>query len=244
MTEAKLSRTWGIVGLGWLGAALAEHLRALGIAVWGTHRDTFSLGRDPFPERDCEVLFLNTPPITSLPPSEFVAQIVLRDKTKLIFVSSTSVFGQEQGSCTEVTLPCPTTANGKWLGEVEERLKIQFSDRLLILRPGGLIGGDRHPVFSLSRAGQAKGGDEPVHLIHRKDLIEIIVTAEHSFVGNLINVVTPFHPTKSQYYSDWAQRLNLPPIQFSPSASSRRKIASTVLPDLYPNWICPRLDFL
>lgn len=252
-------KTWGIIGLGWLGQALANELKSLGINLWGTRTEipttnsneilteSFVFGQNDFPVKPCDVLFVNTPPILDLTPADFVSEIhtpAELDDFKLIFISSTSVYGPRQKLCTEDTQPEPWTANGKWLYEVENLLEQKYQNKVLILRPGGLIGDERHPVFYFSKSQQVSGGLDPVNLIHCKDLIQIILQAEALNMSGVINAIAPFHPRKSDYYNEWAEKLKLNPINFSLEVQSLKVVDSTRLPDFYKSWVCANLDHL
>lgn len=237
-------KTWGIIGLGWLGQALAQQLQSSGAKVWGTRTDTFVFGEDPFPTQAADVIFLNTPPILDLTPEQFVAEIALTEKQKLIFISSTSVYGPKQKFCTEDVEPQPWTSNGKWLFEVESLLLKNFKKHVLIIRPGGLIGDKRHPVFSLAKADEISGGLDPINLIHRDDLIGVILKSEELGKTGLINAVTPFHPAKHEYYNHWASKLNLPKINFNNDYQSAKVVDSKILPSIYKTWRHPKLDGL
>lgn len=244
MNQSRQKSTWGIIGLGWLGDSLAKNLKALGHPTWGTHRSDFSFESGQFPQTFCDVLFLNTPPLIHIQPKDFAQKIILGQKSRLIFVSSTGVYGSNHGRVTEATLPLPNTDSGRWLLETETLLRSRFEGRLSILRPGGLIGGKRHPVFSLSGRRAVVGAKSPINLIHRDDLIEIIKKLESVNGISIINAVAPFHPTKEDYYSAWADKLSLQPINFSNEKASDRWVDSDVLGDIYKTWQCPRLDEL
>lgn len=188
------------------------------------------------------MLFLNTPPLTQLPPQDFVRMIELRAESKLIFISSTGIYGKNSGRVTETTKPEPNSNSGHWLLETETQLRTKFADQLTIVRPGGLIGSQRHPVHSLSGRSDVPGADSPINLIHRDDLIEIIINvAQHSKI-KLLNAVAPYHPTKRSYYNDWAKKLNLSEVQFSEQGTSDRIVDSEYIDEVYRSWKHQTLD--
>lgn len=237
-----MKKTWGIIGLGWLGENLSQELKVQGHATWGTHRDTFDFQRDEFPRRDCDVLFLNTPPLTSIDRQEYAHKILKSTARQIIFVSSTSVYGNFFGRATEVDQAKPESASAKWLSGVEDLLR--QDNRVLVIRPGGLIGGTRHPIFSLSGKTELPNGNHSVNLIHRDDLVDIIIQVSQHPEVRILNAVSPEHPTRENYYNSWADRLMLPKVSFLKSSLPDRVIDSDVLTFLYPNWKNRSLDFI
>lgn len=238
-----MKRKWGIVGLGWLGRELTRQLRESRIEYWGTTRKEFNWEIDDFPSTSCDVLFLNTPPLTHISPIEFISKINFSGR--IIFISSIGVYGNVIGTVTEETTPHPISKNGVWLYEVENLLLKKFKNHITIIRAGGLIGGARHPVISLARKSGQVVPDRPVNLIHRNDLIGIVFAVlEHQVVIPLVNAIAPYHPLKSQYYELWCHKLNLGPLRFSHCLESNIIIHSLFLDKLYPHWLCPTLDTL
>ncbi|CAN5414908.1 epimerase [soil metagenome] len=236
-------KTWGIIGLGWLGLELQNQLRARGDEVWGTRSSEFNFISDSFPDKKADLLFLNTPPIVSLPPTDYVNKIPAETK-KVIFISSTSVYGENTGKIDERTPPRPKTDAAKWLVEIESKLRAKFGDRLTVIRPGGLIGGDRHPIKSLSRKVEIADGNQRIHLIHRDDLIQITILLSVLEGFPLINAVAPFHPTRRDYYGHWAEKLNLPKPTFKGGIAEDREIESLFVPSFLKTWKFEKLDAL
>ncbi len=237
--------TWGIVGLGWLGQSLSDLLQSLDYPVWGTHRTDFDFNRTSlFPEKWCDILLLNTPPLPSIPPQDYVSRINLKNSnSKIIFISSTSVFGENTGEISEIDLPRPQTESAKWLLKVENLLRDHFQDRLLIIRPGGLIGGNRHPIFSLIKSGEIINANHSINLIHRDDLCQLIILAASSNI-QILNAVAPTHKERGLYYNEWAKKLNFETLALKYSIAPDRKILSNCVNGIYPSWICPDLNFL
>nr|WP_294927162.1 SDR family oxidoreductase [uncultured Flavobacterium sp.] len=147
---------------------------------------------------------------------------------KVLFVSSTSVYGDENGLITEETIPNPETESGKQLLLAEAILQKNQNFETTILRFGGLIGEDRHPVTSLSGKENIANPDAPVNLIHQNDCIGIIETIiKQSKWNKVFNAVAPFHPTKEDYYTQKAKEKNLILPKFSPEKSNIKKTISS-----------------
>ena len=231
-----MTNTIGVLGSGWLGFPLALALIKEGYTLRGTSTNTAKLDLlknrgiesfhitlhqnqitgpiDPFLDK-LDLLVINIPPgMRKKPPASYFKKIELlyhRVKenrvTKIIFVSSTSVYGKIKGEVTEEEPLAPLTDSAKHLVKSE---KLFFEDDQLestIIRFGGLIGPDRHPVFRLSGKTGLKNGNEVVNLIHLDDCIYLIKSIiQNNWWNEIFNGVYPDHPTKADYYTHEAQK--------------------------------------
>ncbi len=146
---------------------------------------------------------------------------------KVLFVSSTSVYGDENDFISEETLPNPETESGKQLLLTEAILQKNQNFETTILRFGGLIGEDRHPVKFLAGKENLENPDAPVNLIHQNDCINIIEEIiKQSKWNNVFNAVAPFHPTREEYYTQKAKEQNLVLPKFSSEKSNIKKVIS------------------
>lgn len=147
---------------------------------------------------------------------------------KVLFVSSTSVYGDQNDLITEETNPNPETESGKQLLLVEAILQKNQNFETTILRFGGLIGEDRHPVKFLAGKENLENPDAPVNLIHQKDCIGIIEEIIFQSKWNeVFNAVAPFHPSREDYYTQKAKEQNLILPKFSTEKSNIKKIISS-----------------
>jgi len=147
---------------------------------------------------------------------------------KVLFVSSTSVYGDENGIITEETIPNPETESGKQLLLAEALLQKNQNFETTILRFGGLIGEDRHPVKFLAGKENLENPDAPVNLIHQNDCIEIIeAIIQQSKWNEVFNAAAPFHPTRQEYYTQKAKEQNLILPKFSSEKSNITKVISS-----------------
>ncbi|RDK88676.1 NAD(P)-binding domain-containing protein [Marinirhabdus gelatinilytica] len=234
----------GIAGLGWLGKPLAAKLKTLGHTVKGTAtslQKATSLqqkGYNAFPLEitetgvngepqafleNLEVLIIMIPPGLRrntgadyvLKMTRFLAEIEMAKVPKCIFISSTSVYGDEQGTVTETDVPKPENEAGRQLKQVEQ-LFFTASPATSIVRFGGLIGGSRQPARYLAGRTDLSGGNAPVNLIHRTDCIAILVEIlKQQAFGHIFNAVHPNHPLKKDYYTKKAKELGLDPPQYA-----------------------------
>jgi nucleoside-diphosphate-sugar epimerase len=148
--------------------------------------------------------------------------------TKVLFVSSTSIYGDENDFITEETNPNPETESGKQLLLAESLLLKNQNFQTTILRFGGLIGEDRHPIKFLAGKENLENPDTPINLIHQKDCIAIIEEIINQSKWNeVFNAVAPFHPTRSAYYIQKAKEQNLTLPKFSSEKSNIKKTISS-----------------
>lgn len=155
---------------------------------------------------------------------------------KVLFVSSTSVYGDStirpnMQEITEEAIPAPDTESGKQLVFVEQLLHSNKHFKTTVIRFGGLLGADRHPIKFLAGRTQIENPDGPVNLIQREDCIGIIIkildVANQDKWGNTFNAVAPQHPSRKTYYQKKAQQFNLPLPTFVEVTTSKGKIISS-----------------
>ena len=175
---------------------------------------------------DVDVLVINVPPKLRGGQGESYVDKMLALQQELavsnirhvVFVSSTSVYGEVPGSVTEETTPVPSTLSGKQLLISESTFKDTPGINTTILRFGGLIGADRHPVYRLSGKENLANGGHPINLIHLDDCIGIIKSiVKNGWWNETFNAVYPSHPTKEAYYTSEALKRKLPPPTYLPS---------------------------
>lgn len=157
---------------------------------------------------------------------------------KVIFVSSTSVYGDSNNfstslEVTEETKPNPDTESGKQLVIAETLLQSNPHFKTTVIRFGGLLGEDRHPVKFLAGRANVENPDAPVNMIQREDCIGVIekvldFARDDNWEWNeTFNAVAPQHPTRKAYYHKKADILNLPLPTFAEDSESKGKIISS-----------------
>ena len=152
---------------------------------------------------------------------------------KVVFVSSTSVYGDNFPivEITEETQPNPDTESGKQLVIAESLLQSNAHFKTTVIRFGGLLGEDRHPVKFLAGRTNVENPDAPVNMIQREDCIgiieKILKQVQHDNWGETFNAVAPQHPTRKAYYHKKAEILNLPFPTFAENSESKGKIISS-----------------
>ena len=251
-----------ILGCGWLGTPLAEALIKNGFSVSGstTSIEKISLlqnlGVEPFLLsvegntikgdvlsflKKSSVLIINIPPkLRGNLADNFVEKIAVLipfiekcNVEKVLFVSSTSVYGDSNKTVFETTIPVPEGENGKQLFASETLLKENKNFKTTVIRFGGLIGKDRHPVTFLAGRNNLENPNAPINLIHQDDCIGIILKVfKSNFWNETLNAVAPFHPTREEYYTKKAKEFNIEPPIFKHSKPS---IGKTIVSDLLEN---------
>ena len=124
----------------------------------------------------------------------------------------------------ENSIPNPDSESGKQLLQTEELLLSNNNFQTTILRFGGLIGDDRHPIKFLAGKINVENPDAPINLIHQEDCIGIIIEmlnqvqhdkglrqaqSDNSLKNNVFNAVAPQHLTRKEYYTQKAIENNL-----------------------------------
>jgi nucleoside-diphosphate-sugar epimerase len=183
-----------------------------------------------------KTLIIDVPPkLRSSEKENFVAKIetlipFIEKSTveNVLFISSTSVYGDTSTvlSVTEETKLNPDTESGKQLVQTEQLLQSNSNFTTTILRFGGLIGQDRHPIKFLAGRKNIENPNAPINLIHQDDCIGIIMeilrqAQNDKLVWNeTFNAVTPFHPSRKEYYTQKAIDLNLDLPEFNTENST------------------------
>lgn len=96
---------------------------------------------------------------------------------RLIYVSSTQVYGQNHGQAVDDdTKPDPTSDFGKILYAAELLWQVHLGDRLTIIRPSGIV--DETRTFLMTAAQNLTHIDAQhwLNLIHRQDVVNILAS--------------------------------------------------------------------
>jgi nucleoside-diphosphate-sugar epimerase len=250
----------GILGCGWLGLAFAKKAVEKGYGVNATTTTPSKKQKlqptqiTPFllevneNEINGEDLFFNdvSTLIIAIPPGlrknpnrnfdKIIGQVVAKIKgfkiKKVVFLSSISVYGFQEE---EINEESPT------LGATTSAIQLLISEKMLleseefetcVIRMGGLMGPERHPVYSLSLKKNIPNPDSPVNFIHQRDAVDIILKLIETWQPNEIyNAVTPFHPSRKNYYTEMANIANINPPDFLSEGTVRGKISSQKVRD-------------
>ncbi|SHI16068.1 SDR family oxidoreductase [Ferrimonas marina] len=241
-----------IVGCGWLGMSLAQHLQAQGWQVSGSSRNPETLAElsslgiansalsldtqvecaDPEALFNGETLLINVPPGRQSQDNSYADRIALLSELayqhgvrQAVFVSATSVYPDDAAcSLMDESAPLAQGPRGQAMWQAEQAVKARF-ERVIILRAAGLVGGERHPGrFLAGRQGLA-GAQSPVNLVHRDDVIGAIqCVLERGCWGEVFNLSAPNHPTREAFYPAAARALGLAEPSFGDEATEGKRV--------------------
>jgi len=243
-----------ILGCGWLGLPLGESL-AKSHTVKGsvTSAEKFMLlqekGIMPFridlnaPDeatiRDflhgSDALIICIPPKAALKSDlsyperikVLIPYIASSGVKSVLFTSSISVYGESDALpvVDETTTPNPQTESGKQVFAAEQLLQECVDFKTTIVRLGGLVGGERHPVYHLAGKQNLENAYGPVNLVDREECIAIITRViQKGCWGEVFTAVHPLGETRKEYYTGKAQELGLPLPHFSETGITKGKI--------------------
>lgn len=237
-------KTISILGAGWLGLPLGRHLRQEGYQVKGGTTSADKLpqleanGLAPYlftvnatgMQGKVDDFFASDLLIITLPPGgrrdpaaaraypgkieQILRAATMVSVSRLLFTSSTGIYGPIAGPVNETTPPQARTASGRALARVEAMFRRQPVP-VTILRLAGLAGPHRHPGRWFGGREHVPGGEEAVNLVHQQDVIRFILAViTQSAWGHTFNVCADEHPLKRDYYPFAAAQLGLAPPTF------------------------------
>lgn len=241
-----------IIGCGWLGKALAQSLIAQGHHVRGsvtTKANLEALGNmgvefflltvenetivgdlNSFLE-GVEIVVIAFPPgRRKNPDANYASRIKILvtalykyPSYKLLLLSSIGVFGAAQGVVNEKSTPLPDSEVGQQLLSAEKLIQTTTNQATLV-RLGGLVGGNRHPVKQLAGRTKIPAPKAPTNLVHREDVVRFLMSiVEQGHWGKTLHCVSPIHHQREIFYTEMSKRLNLPIPSFLRTASKRNK---------------------
>jgi nucleoside-diphosphate-sugar epimerase len=106
----------------------------------------------------------------------------------------------------------------------------------IILRLGGLIGNNRHPIWSIQGKTGLQNPQGNINFVQRDDVIQALLSMlTKPAISGIFNVVYPLHPTRKSHYEKAAEYYGVPSPEFNNSTPIQRIISSTKL--------CSALDF-
>lgn len=233
-----------IVGLGWLGAPLAQHLSQAGWPVVGSVTSEEKCQRlrrqgldahvwladlqSPWPaDLKADTLILNLPPGRTPDYAALIRHLCGQARRagvqRLLYVSSTSVYGGD-GLMDEERPVRPDTPRGQEMLAAEQVVWQCGIAQISLLRPAGLFGPARYPGRFLAGKRSGQGG-QGVNLVHREDVIGMVeqILRQQAW-GALFNACAPGHPSRQAFYTLACELAGLPVPLFTDRLAGGKQI--------------------
>lgn len=218
-----------LLGAGWLGTSLAKQLQETYVVKVSTRSlekqtklqqqglNSFIVDLNADDTHNNDAFFINVDVlIVSLTPQpievfkKLIALVKKHGIKKVLLFSSIGVYAGLKGVVTETSALNTENPKVALLKSIEDVFLQNNHFNTTILRLGGLIGNDRHPVYHLAKKNVIEDGNEPVNLIEKEAIIETINTLLlMPFTSTVLNVVNNNHTTKEVFYTQAANQLNL-----------------------------------
>jgi nucleoside-diphosphate-sugar epimerase len=149
-----------------------------------------------------------------------------QSRPRIIFSSSTGVWGDEAGGIVDETTPVsPAREAGRTLVEAEALLATHPAGPGVALRFAGLYGPDRLPRLDDLRAGRPIPADPDswLNLIHVDDAARVVVAVADAATPDSLYVVSDGQPVRRRdWYGRLAAETGSPPPTWDPSAARTR----------------------
>ncbi len=147
-----------------------------------------------------------------------------RSLQRLIYISSTGVYGQDDGSwVNEDSVTNPLRPGGKACLQAEQYLLASpLATKVTILRLAGIYGPDRVPRLTEIKAGEPLAVPQQgwLNLIHVDDAVSVIDTILQQPPLKTCYLVSDGCPViRSEYLATIASLLNAPPIRYTQPAT-------------------------
>jgi nucleoside-diphosphate-sugar epimerase len=236
-----------VIGCGYLGRRVAERWRDAGAQVFATTRRAEyaeELRRAGLLPLVCDVLQPDT--LQGLPSVDVVAHAVALDRAsaasmrevyvgglrnvleqllrpaRFVYVSSSSVYGQTDGSWTDETAEAnPEEPAGQVVLEAERLLHSKLPGAI-VLRFSGIYGPGRLLRRQAIEAGEPITADPEkwLNLIHVEDGARaVLAAAERGEPGRIYNVTDGAPVRRRDFYSEMARLLGAPPPRLAAPAA-------------------------
>ncbi|MGG5576570.1 NAD(P)H-binding protein [Myroides sp. C15-4] len=231
-------KTIGILGCGWLGLHLSQHLLNKSFTVKGSTTSASKLeelqtkGIDPYlvdlqhPDdaqihaflQGVDLLIITIPPIrgeeSTLYQASFQRLLPYLKKNrveKVMMMSSVSVYAPSESVVTESSTSYSNDPTSRQILAAEEIILTADGLTSFILRLGGLFGPDRKPVRYIVNRDVLDNPELPINMIHLNDIIQFTTALiEQDFTANAVyNLVSPYYENRLDYYSKEADELAL-----------------------------------
>ncbi|TYC16232.1 NAD(P)H-binding protein [Bizionia gelidisalsuginis] len=237
-----MTKTISILGCGWLGKPLAFKLSASysvkasnrsienavefeknNIKHYAINLEDKTIATSNFLKANVLILPIAYKNIANF--ERLVNEIEKSSIQHVIFISSTSVYDNTNGTVTE---NAPT--NNSALSQIEKLFLNASNFDTTIIRFSGLFGYNRNPANFISASKKMPNPEGYVNLIHRDDCIAIIEEIIKKDCWNTIfNACCSSHPKRNSFYIALAKSYNKPSPDFESGSSSYKLVSNAKL---------------
>lgn len=243
-----------VFGCGYLGSRVARRWRDAGHLVWVVTRRAERAGELAAAGlRPIVADVTRRESLAALPTADVVLYSVGRDRSsgqslhevyseglthvlaalrenvgRLVYTSSTGVYGQSDGESVDEDSPCQPRREGGRACLAAERVLAahELGARAIVLRLAGLYGPGRLPYAAQLRAGEpiAASGEGWLNLVHVDDAAEAVLAAAERVVPPRVLLVSDGQPVRRRdYFAELARLCGGPPPRLvdAPAGSHR-----------------------
>ncbi len=229
-----------ILGCGWLGKPLAISLMKQGFTVKGSTTSEAKLnefqeiGITPFlisldylthniaAFLDSEILIVALPSKDIEGFKNVICHIEKSAIKKVIFISSTSVYGNSEELVTEESETLPSA-----LTTIEMLFKNSNHFKTTLIRFAGLFGYNRKPGNFFKDGRKIPNSEGFVNMIHQDDCIQLIEKViEKNAWNQIFNGCADTHPSRRDFYTKCTLDIGLKLPEFEDVGQAQKKIIS------------------
>jgi nucleoside-diphosphate-sugar epimerase len=255
-----MTKRVSILGCGWFGSALAEHLISKGYDVRGSCTSQekaailqirgisayqIKVGDNPNlldPHSSfwqCDTLIIASNVKLAANPcyisgmKKVVEVIKSGQVQQVVLVSSTSVYGEPDQVVDEGAVCKPETTSASVLLELEALLQAVPGIQSTALRFGGLVGPGRLPGTFFAGKKGVSNGLAPVNLIHLEDCLGVTTRLlQQDELPAIVNAVAPDHPSRAEFYGLAAEMQHLDAPEFISERLNWKVVKSSFIEDI------------
>ncbi len=240
----------GILGCGWIGTALGNHLSSNGYSVWGTTTQSSRFGELREAGIEPVLLKIGNPPdqkgvvlpgadllLLMMSPSvvwngrHVLSRLIRSTGAKcLLLASSTSVYPSVNKWVREDDAEyIKSPHSGIVLLSLEDHFRNIEALNTVVFRFAGLYGPGREPGRFISNRHVVAGPDSPVNMVHLEDCVRaIMIVIENQPLTGIYNICADKHPKREEFYTAAARKIGLEAPRFSEESVDYKLVDNTL----------------
>lgn len=162
---------------------------------------------------------------------------------KIVFISSTSVYGQHQGEWVdEDSVTNPTSPTAQVLLQAEQTWRQYWQNQLIVVRPSGIYAANRQRLIRWAREGKPVHRNQWTNRIHIEDLAGLLAELMNCPQPAQLYIATDKVPALQDEVLDGiAMQLGLPLVEKLDAITSGKRIKSKKVDEIaysfrYASW--------